>query len=138
MPYSLHIIRTNDFLRFGGDKNHVDLAETRRVLSAIAKHCIERSINCALLDVREMKGDLTPLDMYELALAFREMGFRRQHRLAILHRSSAGARVEFFGMRPGALAEFFALCASDAGWNVRAFDDYGAAIEWFETALPAA
>jgi hypothetical protein len=138
MPYSIQVIHTDDFLRFAGNKKDVDLAETHRVLSAIARQCIDRGIDCALLDVRQMTGDLSPTDMYQLALAFHEMGFHKHHRLAILHRSAAGQRVEFFGMRPGALAEFFALCASQEGWNVRAFDKYEEAIEWFGAALPIA
>jgi hypothetical protein len=65
-------------------------------------------------------------DLYQLALAFKEMGFRKSHRLGILHRYRAGER-----------AEFFALCAGDLGWNVRAFEEYEEAMEWFGVALPA-
>jgi hypothetical protein len=137
MPHSVEVVRTSDFVRFGGNKK-VDLVQTRRSLMNIAKLCVDLSIDCALLDIREMSSDLTPVDLYELATAFPEMGFHKGHKLAILHRASGGERVEFFAMNPAARAEFFAACAADAGWQVKAFDDYEEAMDWFAIALPVA
>ena len=137
MPHRIQVVRTADFLRFGGN-GKVDLAETRRTLINIAKVCVDLQIDCALLDIREMRSDMTPVDLYELATAFREMGFHKGHKLAILHRASGGERVEFFAMNPAARAEFFAACAKDAGFQVKAFEDYEGAMEWFGTSLPIA
>lgn len=125
MPFNLHIIRTSDFVRLNG-KGGFDLEATRQVLSNLAKTCVERGIDCALLDVRNAQGSQLKLsDLYQLALTFKEMGFRKSHRLAILHRYRAGER-----------AEFFAMCAADQGWNVRAFEEYEEAMDWFATVLP--
>jgi hypothetical protein len=121
MAYNLQVVKTSDFVRMDG-KGNLDLVESRRALERIAKTCIERGASCALLDVRKVHSDLKYEDLYTLITAFNAMGFRKDHRLAILHRYSGGEK-----------ADFFALCASTRGWNVRAFDNYEEAIEWFET-----
>jgi hypothetical protein len=135
MSFSLQIIRTSDFIRLNG-KGGYDQEETRAVLTSIATACVLGNIQCALLDVREARSDMQMHDLYQLALAFKEMGFKKNHRLAILHRSREGVRVEFFAMAPGEQAEFFAMCASESGWNVKAFDNFEKAMEWLGAALP--
>ncbi|MDB5290091.1 MAG: hypothetical protein JWL69_1332, partial [Phycisphaerales bacterium] len=135
MPYNLHIIRTGDFIQMD-DKGGFDVEGSKKALAKLARSCVESGTMNALLDVRDAKSDLDFNDVYKVAEAFKEMGFRKSHRLAVLYRSKAGARVEFFS-KPGARAEFFAQCAADKGWNVRAFDDYEQAIDWLSLALPA-
>ncbi|HEY1922443.1 MAG TPA: hypothetical protein VGG44_06730 [Tepidisphaeraceae bacterium] len=122
MPYSLHIVKTNDFIRLD-PTGEFNLTESRRALSGLARQCVESGINCALLDVRDMeKESLTMAEVYTLAMAFREMGFGKNHRLAVLHRYRSGER-----------SEFFAITAQDHGWNVQAFEDYKEALDWFAT-----
>jgi hypothetical protein len=133
MSLNLEIIQPNDFIRLNG-KGEYDQPQSRKVLVEIAKACVKKGISCALLDVRDARSDMQLDDVYQLALAFKEMGFKKNHRLAILYRPNAPKRVKFFAVRPGERAQLFALCASDGGWNVRAFDDYGEAIEWFASA----
>jgi hypothetical protein len=125
-PYNLHIIRHNDFIRLDG-KGGLDLQATKQVLSNLAKACIESGVSCALVDVRRATSPLNLSDLYHLVLAFKEMGFRTDERLAVLHRYSAGEK-----------AEFFAMCSVDHGWNVRAFDEYEDAIEWLSDEVPPA
>jgi hypothetical protein len=137
MSFDLQVIRTEDFLRFGGNEKGLEPRESRAALERIARACIERGIDSALIDVRDMESDLTPADLYRLVSAFRQMGFKEQHRLAVLHRTRAGEKVKFFSMSPPERAEFFAQAAADAGWNVRAFDNYEDAVAWFNEHLPA-
>jgi hypothetical protein len=118
MPYDLYVVKTSDFLRLDAD-GRFNKAQTRQVLEGIAKTCVERGVNAALLDVRDARGEMSLTDLYELACTFNEMGFRHDHRLAILH--------PFHGER----AEFFALCAAQRGWQVRAFLEYEEAMDWF-------
>jgi len=126
MSFNIHIIRTSDFIRLN-TKGGLDLDASRQALKELARVCVERGIDCALLDMRNIQTPaMTMSDLYQLALTFKETGFRKHHRLALLHRYRAGER-----------AEFFAICASDQGWNVRAFEDYEHAVEWFGVALPA-
>jgi hypothetical protein len=136
MPYNLQIIRASDFVRLNG-KGEYDQQETRLALTGIAKACVSGGINCALIDTREARSDMSLNDLYELVLAFEEMGFQKDHRLAILHRARSGARVEFFALAPGELAKFFAMRASERGWNVKAFDDYEQAMQWLGATSPA-
>ena len=73
----------------------------------------------ALLDVRDLYSSATLNDLYMLAHAFHEMGFRQDHRLAVLHRYNSAER-----------ADFFAMCAQDRGFDVGAFDNFEDAIDW--------
>lgn len=107
MPFNLQIIRTSDFIRLNSVGEY-DQEQTRGVLSKIAKACIARGVDYALVDVRDARSEMELNDLYQLALAFKEMGFRKNHRLAILYSSEAGEHVKFFAMRPGERAEFFA------------------------------
>lgn len=124
MPINLQIIRTSDFVRMNSN-GEFDFQATRNMLSSIAKTCVERGIDCALIDLRHASTSMTAADLYQLALTFREMGFHKHHRLAVLHRYREGER-----------AEFFSMLALDQGWKVRAFDEYEEAMDWFGVALP--
>src|SRR5580704_5890788 len=97
MPFDLEIIRTDDFIRLNS-KGDYDQEQTRAFLARIAKSCIDRGINCALVDVREARSDMEMNDLYALALVFKDMGFRKHHRLAILYSSESEQRVKFFSM----------------------------------------
>jgi len=119
MPCSLQIVKTRDFFKLNA-QGQLDVRQSHDVLAGLAKSCIAHDIDCALLDVRDASGTLKISDLYALARAFPEMGFREAHRLALLHRYNAGER-----------AEMFAMFASDRGWNVRAFEEFEEAIEWF-------
>jgi len=121
MPYRLHVVKTTDFVRFDG-RGNPDMIESRRALEKLAKACLDSGADCALLDVRDVNSSLALADLYTLISAFNAMGFRKQHRLALLHRYNSTEK-----------AEFFAMCANERGWNVRAFDNYEEAMEWFAT-----
>jgi hypothetical protein len=100
MPFNLQIIRASDFVRLNG-KGEYDQEETRRALTGIAMTCVGSGIHCALIDTREARSDMQMNDLYELAQTFKEMGFQKDHRLAIPHRSRSGVRVEFFAFGAG-------------------------------------
>ncbi|MGN6507527.1 MAG: hypothetical protein ACTHM6_18375 [Tepidisphaeraceae bacterium] len=123
MPYPMQVIRTQDFIRLDA-AGKIDFERSRKVLSDLAAACVERGVSCALLDVRDLRSDLTTTELYKLARSFHEMGFSHHHRLAILHRPERE--------RAAILAEF----AYDRGWDVRAFNNYEEAIEWFATPYP--
>ena len=124
MAYNVHVVKSSDFVRLDA-RGRLDLAESRRVLSEVARECVERGIGLALLDVRDLYTDLKLADVYSLAKAFLEMGFRKTDRLAVLHRYNSAEK-----------AEFFAMCAADRGFEVRNFEDFEAAIEWFGSPRP--
>lgn len=123
MAFQLQVVKTSDFVRLDA-QGRPDLERTRQVLEAVARECLTRDVNCALIDVREAQGDLTLTDLFTLVCAFQAMGFRKEHRLAVLHRYTRGEK-----------AEFFAMCAASRGWNVRAFDEFEDAMAWFAEPL---
>ena len=123
MAYNLHIVKTTDFIRVDAS-GKTDFERSYKVLAGVARACVERGIDHALLDIRDLEGQLTTTELYSLARAFHEMGFRKNHRLAVLHRYRADR------------AELFATFAADHGWDVRGFENYEEAMEWFSTALP--
>jgi hypothetical protein len=128
MAYSLHIVRTQDFLRLDPAGN-LDYDQTRAALSDLASHCVRAKIPCALLDIRDLdpaKTRLSMQDIYNLARTFHEMGFRKEeHRFAILHRYRAGDR-----------ADLFASLAKADGWHVETFETFEDAMEWFGSSEP--
>jgi hypothetical protein len=117
MRYDLHIVKTADFLRVDAD-GRFHLARAQEALTWLARTCIMRDVSSALIDLRHAGTDLSFTDLHALAVSLGEMGFRREHRLAILHPFN------------GKSAEFFALCASQRGWQVRAFVDFEEAMWW--------
>jgi hypothetical protein len=119
MPVDLEIIRTSDFLRLDAG-GQLDLKQSHDVLASVAKGCLDHGIDCALLDVRDVNTTLKLSELQILARSFHEMGFNERHRLAILHRYADRER-----------AEVFTMFANDRGWNVRAFEEYEEAINWF-------
>jgi hypothetical protein len=122
VSHTVQIVRAGDFARLDAH-GRVDLAASHEALAAVARACVERGTNLALLDVRDVYSDLSATELYSLAAAFNEMGFTRSHKLAVLHRYSGGER-----------ASFFARCAAERGWNVRAFESFEDAIDWFGAA----
>ena len=86
---------------------------------------VRRGLDRAILDCRQVEGMLSTTDLYRLATTFHEAGFQPDLRLAVLHRTNRIDR-----------ADFFAMCATNRGWNVRAFDTFEDAFEWLTSAVP--
>jgi hypothetical protein len=121
MPYRLSIIRSSDFIRLDASGT-VDFEATRQALRDLASQSVRSGLDGALLDIRDAYGNLTVGEIYKLAAGFAELGFNRACKLAILHRFNARER-----------ADFFALCAANRGWNVKAFDSFEEAYQWLGT-----
>ena len=128
MPTELQIIRASDFIRWGTDGNF-DLKASRLALAHLARACRERGINHALLDLRTFKlraaPVFSPADLRSLVSTFHGMGFRKEHRLAVLYRADPHHRLRLF-----------ASMGKKRGWNVAAFDDLGEAILWLSSGEP--
>jgi hypothetical protein len=119
MTYNLQIVRTNDFVRYDGDGKH-DVEQSRLALRQIAQECVEKDVDCALIDLRGAESKLPFTDVYKLAVTFSDAGFQYKHKVAVLHRYRGGER-----------AEIFAMFAAAQGWQVRAFETYEDVMEWF-------
>jgi hypothetical protein len=118
----LQIIRAHEFIRLGAD-DYLDLAASKALLAELASACRKRGIQQALLDVRDLrprpKPWFSPSDLAALINTFREIGFKREDKLAVLYYSDPHHR-----------AREFAFMGRLRGWNVRAFDNYEEAFTW--------
>jgi hypothetical protein len=122
MPTELQIIRAQEFVRLD-PHNHLDFQTSKAALHVLAAACRIRGIHRAMLDLRTLpipaKRLFKPSEMAALVETFREVGFSRQQRLAVLYR-----RDPFGGAR------LFAFIGIMRGWHVRAFSDFEKAFLW--------
>ena len=122
MPLELHIIRASDFVRVS-PQGHLNFEQSKEALATLAHACRKRAIGRAVLDLRALppppKPLFTPTELAALVLTFREAGFSRHQRLAVLYRSD-----------PHGGARLFAFISSMRGLKVRAFGDFEEALYW--------
>jgi sulfatase modifying factor 1 len=126
MPMELQIIRAHEFIRLGAH-GHIDMKASKAVLAELAAACCKRGINQALLDLRALHPGPKPVfslnDLAVLVGTFREIGFTRKQRLAVLYLSDPHHR-----------ARMFAFFAKMRGWRVQAFNGFEEAVLWLSGA----
>jgi hypothetical protein len=88
-------------------------------LSMLAKELLSRGTDLALVDTRDTRTDLDDEHVEALVRVLRNVGFRRHHRVAILHR-----------VRPRPKAVVFVEAALDQGFDFAEFVSYEKAVEW--------
>jgi hypothetical protein len=122
MPLELQIIRANEFVRLGAH-GRPDFDGSKEALAVLAHACRKRGLDRALLDLRALhvgtKPLFTPSELALLVETFREAGFARHQRLAVLYRSD-----------PHGGARLFAFISRMRGWQVRAFGEFEQAFLW--------
>src|SRR5271169_5666964 len=125
MPIELEIIRAQEFIRLGA-RGHFDLKASKAVLAVLAGACRKRRINRALLDLRALRPGPKPAfsraDLVSLVSTFREVGFTRAQRVAVLYNSDPHHR-----------ARLFAFISNLQGWSVEAFESFEKAIDWLSS-----
>jgi hypothetical protein len=118
MPVELQIIRAAEFIRLNSH-GEFDLAGTCAALTSIVQACKRRGINRALVDARNARANLTPTEIAALVNVFREIGFPRELRLAVLHHTERFQR-----------PRLFAFISRMKGWHVKAFENFEDALNW--------
>lgn len=122
MSIALEIIRASEFLRVDATE-HLDFEESKNVLQGLALACRKRGLDHAMLDLRALpaptKPLFTPTQLAALIGAFREAGFSRRQRLAVLFLEDVHG-----GIRT------FAFLSKMRGLEVEAFDDFERALYW--------
>jgi hypothetical protein len=118
MPIELEIIRAAEFIRLG-TAGKFDLNSSRAVLAGLAQACKRRGIDRALVDTRNAQAELSPAELASMVKVFREVGFGKNQRLAILHAAERYER-----------AHLFAFISRMKGFNVRAFGQFEDALYW--------
>jgi hypothetical protein len=106
-----------------GAKGRFDVAASRAILADLARACRKRGIHQALLDLRAFKPGPVPLfkprDLVRLVSTFRDIGFTKKDRLAVLYRTDPHRR-----------ARLFAFIGRMRGWSVGAFQNFEEALAW--------
>ena len=122
MPLELQIIRASEFVRLG-PKGLLNFQESKEALQVLAQACRKRGVDRALLDLRSLPIPAKPLfttsELCALVETFRESGFARQQKLAVLYTSD-----------PHHGARMFAFLGTQRGWQVRAFANFEEAVRW--------
>jgi hypothetical protein len=122
MPVELQIIRASEFVCLDAHEQ-LDFEASKKALQSLAHACQKRGLDRALLDLRALpvpdKPVFTPTQLAALVGTFRDAGFGRNQRLAVLYRSD-----------PHGGARAFAFIGRIKGWQVRAFDEFEGALHW--------
>lgn len=127
MSVELNVIRASEFIRMDPHE-HIDFQQSKAALETLARACLKRGIDKALLDLRAMplppQPRFTLPELAELVLAFHDAGFTSPQRLAILASNDlhGGARE-------------FAFISRLKGLQVQTFVTFDAAFDWLSEAL---
>ncbi len=127
MPVELQIIRASEFVRLD-PHDLLDFEESKKALQLLAHACLKRELDRALLDLRAVpipdRPRFTPTQLAALVQTFREAGFGKYQRLAVLYRTD-----------PHGGARAFAFIGRIQGWQVRAFSDFEDAVLWLSEGI---
>lgn len=104
-----------------------DLIASRSALKSVAREPSLNAQNEVLLDLRNIKCQMSTFDIFELAqhMAYPNPALDTNRKIAVL----------VTGQLSFNHAHFLELCANNRSVNVRAFDEYEAADEWLHADL---
>ncbi len=119
MPTNLKIIHAHDFIR-ATPEGPLDFEKSLKLLLEIASVSTPLSDYEIILDTRKAQAEMSVSDLWDLAAELSKLRatFSRK-KIAVL------CPLEGFDE-----AEFFALCAQNRGFMVKAFTSFEDAIEW--------
>lgn len=122
MPLELQVIRANEFVCLDADE-HLDFEASKRALQGLAEACRKRGLDRAMLDLRGLpvlpRPHFTAAELAALVGTFRDAGFTRQQRLAIVYDHDVHS-----------IIRNFAFFSKMRGMQVQAFNRFENAIYW--------
>jgi hypothetical protein len=122
MPLELQVIRASEFIRLDV-RARLDFDASKKTLQGLAIALRKRGIGRALLDLRALpelsKPQFSPTQLAALVTTFRNAGFTRQQRLAILYRTD-----------PHRGVRIFAFLNRMRGLHVQPFTEFETALQW--------
>jgi len=118
MPTNVRIIHASDFIR-ARPEGRAQLEDAEQLLRDIVAAGAGLEDYEVLVDTRRVTGSLSATDLWTLAEKLTKFRASFAHRTAIL------CPLEKFDH-----SRFFALCAENRGFNIRAFTSYEEAMEW--------
>lgn len=119
MSYDMRVIPISEFLRTDVS-GEIDLQATRALLKELLDICSRNQVYHILIDGREARSRSSTVDIWTLANDLSTLGMSLQHRIAILNRPKDD-------FDRGAFLE---LCATNRGYQLRAFRDFENAFTW--------
>jgi hypothetical protein len=122
MPVELQVIRASEFICLDADEL-LDFEASKKALQGLAFACRKRGLDRAMLDLRDLpipaRPHFTTTELAALVGTFREAGFSREQRLAVLYQHDVHG-----GVRK------FAFFSKMRGLQVQAFDQFEKALLW--------
>jgi hypothetical protein len=122
MPTDIRIIRAHEFIR-ATPEGQIDLVTTKEVLIGIALASTISGDFDVILDTRNTQSEMDVADLWELAAELHKHREAFSRKTAVL---GPPDRSEY--------TSFFALCAQERGFDVKAFTHLGDAMEWLDQA----
>ena len=122
MPYEYNIDNREDHLRVevrGHRRIETADADNLQLWSDVARACNESGIT-RVLTIYRMTGPFLPLVIFDLADNPRQIGWTKEHKVALV--DGSGAQFEDW--------KTVETVAINRGFNVRAFEGTGAAEDW--------
>ena len=119
MAYDVRVIPVKEFLRTD-ISGEIDLRASREVLKELLATCAQNDVYHVLIDGREASSHSSTVDVWTLANDLDSLGMKVEHRVAILNRP----KDEFDR------AAFLEVCATNRGYQLRAFRDFETAFTW--------
>jgi hypothetical protein len=127
MPIELQVIRASEFVCLDADEL-IDFDASKKALQGLARACHKRGLERAMLDLRDLpipaKPHFTTTELAALIGTFRDEGFSREQRLAVLYRFDVHGGIRNF--------TFFGKMR---GLQVQAFREFEAALQWLSEGL---
>ena len=117
MPATIKIIHATDFIKATAE-GEIDLEESKRLLVEFVS-ATDLADYELIMDTRKAHSSMTVTNLWYLAAEIGKAGKNLPRKTAIL---CPRERFDHAG--------FFALCAQNRGFNVRAFTGYEDAMEW--------
>src|SRR5262245_18630377 len=122
MAYDLRVIPISEFMRTDVS-GEVDLPASRELLSGLMTICEREKIDRILIDGRAASSHSSVLDVWMLAEELGSLGVCRAYRVAVLNQPK-----DNFDR-----AAFLELCATNRGYQLKAFREFEAAFTWLTT-----
>jgi len=118
MSSYIRIIHAHDFIK-ATPEGLLDLEKSKEVLMEIASASVSMGDYEIILDTRKAQIEMSTSNLWYLAAELSKLGKAFERKIAVL------CPLEGFDR-----AGFFALCAENRGYQVKAFTSLEAAIEW--------
>ena len=119
MAYDVRVIPIREFMKTD-ITGEVDVNATRDMLSQLMAACKRENMTRILIDVREASSHSSVLEVWTLAKDLGSLGVTHENRVAVLNRPK-----DHFDR-----GAFLELCATNRGYQLRAFREFEAAFAW--------